>query len=288
MSYASRVICVLFDAANRDVTFSSKTKTSTLKSLRREGIFVYSKTVLPSNSLCARHAAFSGSYPSVSGILSGKPTENIFDVALNYGFPTIVSGGWFGDKPSLNIRGSVSIFNAPKPDTIGRMFLVGERRGEFTSRFVVELACRFMDEKPKFKILFVDFLDSDCVGHYFKESSEEYRLALEYEDRQLRQLMLEVQSRGLSDGTLWIIFTDHSMSNGRHGSVETIDSWILLYGDPLPEHVKGEESIGTILDICPTICNALNIRVPHRCRATSILERMDIIGTPPTTESHSQ
>ncbi len=273
MDKISRVICVLFDATNKDTAFSSEVQMPTLRALREEGLFIHSKTVLPSNSVCARSAAFSGSYPLVSGILSHDPAETVFDVASKCGYITIISGGWEGDA-SLNSRGSVSVFNAPTSETISDMRFVKDKNGEFTSSYVVDLACRFIKENPEFKILFTDFLDSDCVGHRFKETSSEYRCTLEYEDQQLERLLKEAEKQKLLEETLWIIFTDHAMVNGTHGGVDAIDTWIILYAHSLPEYARGKETVGTILDICPTICEALKLRRPHKCKATSLLERV--------------
>jgi len=276
ISRTSRVVCVLFDAANEDATFSTEVHMPTLHALRKEGLFVHSKTVVPSNSLCARHAAFSGSYPSVSGILSQDPAETVFDVASEYGYTTIISGGWEGDAASLNSRGSVSVFSAPRPEDMSEMYVVKEVKGEFTSSHVIDLACRFIGEKPEFKILFSDFLDSDAVGHKFKETSLEYRGALQYEDQQLKRLIKKLEDHEMMEGTLWIIFTDHAMVNGSHGKADALDTWIILHGHSIPEYIQGKETVGTILDICPTICDALHMRRPQRCKAVSLLERVTL------------
>jgi predicted AlkP superfamily pyrophosphatase or phosphodiesterase len=274
MNEVSRVFCVLFDGANKDVTFGSSIKMPALRSFVKNGLFVHSNTVLPSNSECARHAAFSGSYPSVSGILTNNPTETVFDVAALKGYTTIVSGGWEGDSYSINNSGSVSVFNAPSADSVNDMYLVKGKKGEATSRKVVDTACRFIDRNLDFKIVFIDFLDSDCVGHRFKETSNEYKQALEYEDEEFNRFVTRMKHLNLIEDSLWIIFTDHSMLEGNHGDFRTLENWIVLSGDIIGDYAKGAETVGTVLDICPTICSAIKIRKPTKCRATPLLERV--------------
>jgi predicted AlkP superfamily pyrophosphatase or phosphodiesterase len=274
MEKVARVICVLIDAANTNIFSNPEIKVPTLNALRKDGLFVHSKTVLPSDSRSARHAAFSGSYPSISGILSNNPSETVFDVAYEYGFKTIISGGWEGDAYSLDSRNIVTYTHYPKTDTISEMCSVKEMRGEYTSSYVVDRALGFIEESPDFKILFTDFLDSDCVGHRFKETSREYRQALEYEDRQLNRLIMEFEIKGLLEDSLLIVFTDHAMVNSTHGGIDALDTWIILHGNSIEKGIKGKETIGTILDICPTICNVLDMRLPNRCRAISLIQRM--------------
>ena len=267
MKKVTRVICVLIDAANTNIFSNPEIKVPTLNTLRKDGLFVHSKTVLPSESRSARHAAFSGSYPSISGILSNNPSETVFDVAHEYGFKTIISGGWEGDAYSLDSRNVVTYTHYPKTDTISEMCSVKEKRGEYTSSYVVDRALGFIEESPDFKILFTDFLDSDSVGHRFKETSSEYRQALEYEDRQLYRFINEIQNKGLLEDSLLIVFTDHAMVNGTHGGIDALDTWIILHGNSNERGIGGKETVGTILDICPTICNVLNMRLPNRCHA---------------------
>ena len=274
MMEAERVVCVLFDGANIETTFSPEIDMPVLHGLAEKGLFVHSKAVMPPSSGCERHSAFSGSYPSASGFLDKNPCETLLDVACRYGYLTIVSGGWVGDRPSLNSRNSVEVFNAPTLETVSKMYAVEEQKGEFTSSHVIDLACRYIDDNPDFKILFADFLDSDCAGHHHKETSLHYKGALEYEDDQLRRLYRKMEDRQLLDGTLWILLTDHAMVDGHHGGAGAINIWIVLYGDPVPDAASGKETIGTILDICPTVCRALNMRLPERCNAVSLLERM--------------
>ena len=270
----SRVFCVLFDGANDDITFSPGIQMPVLHSFVKDGLFVHAKTVLPSDSQCARHAAFSGSYPSVSGILTNNPAETVFDVAQEYDYKTIVSGGWEGDSYSINNSCAVTLFNAPSADSVNDMYLVKGKMGEATSSQVVNVASSFIEKNPDFKICFIDFLDSDCVGHRFKETSCEYRRSLEYEDKEFKRFLTKVKQLGLYEDSLWIIFTDHSILDGNHGDHQTLESWIILNGDVFQDGFRGTETVGTILDICPTICAALGIREPQKCRAVSFFERI--------------
>ena len=104
-----RVICVIFDGANESEAFFSVAHTPNLHDFRNHGLLVHALSVLPSNSRCVRHAAFTGCCPSVSGIaLPSDPTaarevatatENVFDVAADYGLGTAV-----GVSGQLSVR----------------------------------------------------------------------------------------------------------------------------------------------------------------------------------------
>jgi hypothetical protein len=64
------------------------------------------------------------------------------------------------------------------------------------------------------------------------------------------------------------------MVNSTHGGIDALDTWIILHGNSIEKGIKGKETIGTILGICPTICNVLDMKLPNRCRAISLIQRM--------------
>jgi len=110
-------------------------------------------------------------------------------------------------------------------------------------------------------------------------ASAPYDGEIAYEDSAVGKLLSQLRARGLYDGALIAVMADHGEALGEHG--ETTHG-IFLYDEtirvPLLFKLPGGRSAGTriesragLVDVLPTILEAVGIAIPHDVQGESLL-----------------
>jgi len=124
---------------------------------------------------------------------------------------------------------------------------------------------------------------------------EPYRGEVEYTDHELGDLISFLEEEGLYDRCLIIVTADHGESLGQHGEQEhgffvyEATVWVpLIIRAPFAMPVQRVESLVELVDIAPTVLDALAIAVPESYQGESLWHQVLEGETVQSTEAYAE
>jgi len=107
-----------------------------------------------------------------------------------------------------------------------------------------------------------------------------YRSEITYADRYLGNVRSWFKNRGLEDGTLWLIASDHGEGLGHGGTYghaafnheEQLRTLLLFSGPDLPQDVRLGSPPVLLVDALPTILDLLGLPVPDAVEGKSLVD----------------
>lgn len=136
-------------------------------------------------------------------------------------------------------------------------------------------AAAFIQERgPDLSWVYLEFTDD--MGHKYGDSDPFYN-AIKGADLQIKRIWdaINLRQQSFNEDWLIVITTDHGRdaATGKHHGGQSDrerDTWIVTNSKNLNEHFK---STPAVVDILPSVCNHLNIKIPEA-------QREELDGTP--------
>jgi arylsulfatase A-like enzyme len=257
---------------------------------RQSGIFTHAYSQVPLTS--ASHATIlTGTYPQFHQVLDfpmplSKTVPYAPEILRVHGYTTAAFIGSLALDPTAGAPGfdrgfdiydagfqSKGIQNKSRYQTVER------RGGEVVAR-----ALAWLDKHPKgpyfLWVHLYDAHDPYDPPEPFKSryTAEPYDGEIAYADSAVGKLLQQLKVRGLYDGSVIAVMADHGESLGAHGE-DT--HGIFLYDETIhvPLLIKLPRGSGKrienrveLVDVLPTLLQAVGVEIPHEVQGESLLE----------------
>lgn len=99
-----------------------------------------------------------------------------------------------------------------------------------------------------------------------------YLNALNYMDWSIGQFVERLKAQGQYDNTIFIVLADHTLGWGENGDLYTRFHIPLFIHAPKLLKAKRSQTLGSQVDILPTIMDLLNVNVPYAAMGNSLLD----------------
>lgn len=229
--------------------------------LNRSAYSLSAQTVYPSVTLIAHTSMLSGQCPAKHKVdwndympeLGYAQVTDLFDVAHAAGMQTVMYVG----KEKLR--------QITEPESLDVFKYINDRDLVITADLIQNFPVDF-------RLMFIHFPTTDAMGHEYGWLSPEQLSVLFRADQAIEQLVTELNTRGLSEETLFIITADHGGHGTTHGYSLPEDMTIpwVAFGAGIQQ--TSLNSPITTTDTAATAAFALGLEIPTEWDGVPIYE----------------
>jgi arylsulfatase A-like enzyme/Flp pilus assembly protein TadD len=265
-----------------------RARTPNLDALARDGV-LFEDTIAQAPVTLPSHASlFTGLVPPTHGVRDNaafrleEEAETLAEILSDHGYETAAFVGAYVLDRSFGLAQGFELYDDELPEggaaTAGTFV---ERKGEDVARSFRSWLDERRAEKPFFA--WVHFFDP-----HLPYANGGYDGEIAYVDAQIGALLDSLAAGDLRNDTLVVVTSDHGESLGEHGEKShgffVYDSTLkvpLILSSPgsLPTGVR-VRTTARIVDVFPTVLEALALPVPDLVQGRSLLERIEEPGEP--------